>query len=299
MRVAVTGAGGQLGALVQRRLSEAGHEVNAFSTSLPLSATGQVVRWSADEPWQHTADSLRGTHVVVHAAAHIPRVLDDPSEALRCVEVNAIGTLNLLRAGASAGVERFVYVSSANVLSPRGDRVDEDAPVGGEHAPYYLGSKVLGEVYVRGAMVRGLSAVIVRPSTIYGPGLERGVLWSFATRLRARQPIRVADGGRFRSDFVWRDDVASVVSACAMDRRNGALNVGSGHATSILEVAQMLCEVMHADPSLITVDPPPPSADMRPSGFAAVDITRAQEWFAYAPTPLRQGLERLFVPGMT
>lgn len=295
MKVALTGAGGMLGGAVLHCLIDSGHEVVALSGSLAAVAGIEVVRWDAQQDWENTAEALRQVEVVVHAGAYIPRDHNDPTEAMRCFEVNALGTLNLLRAGERAGVRRFIYVSGANVLSPRAEFVQEDDPVGCEHSPYYLGSKVLGEIYVRAAMARGLDGLIVRPSSIYGPGMRTGVIWNFAERIRSGAPLCLHDGGRFRADYIWRDDVAKVLSEAVVGHQQGEVNLGSGQASSVLDVAKLLMEIFDADPCLIqngTI-----GSQVGGGGFAPINIKRARDWFSFRPISLHDGLVRWFMSG--
>ncbi len=294
MKIAVTGAAGLLGSSLVKRLKVDGQRVLALARA-GASGTGEdFIRWDAADDWQQTAVLLAGTDVVIHAAAHVPRDHSDASEARRCVEVNAIGTLELIRAAEAAQVRRFIYISGANVLRPTAEKVKEDDPVGCEHAPYYLGSKVLGEIYVRSAMQRGMQCLIVRPSSIYGPGMRSGVLLAFARSLLNAQPITLNDGGRFQADYIWRDDVVAVLARCAGDDRQGSLNLGAGQSIALREVAEVLCDVLGVDKGLVTVEP----AGAAPAkGFAAVDIARAQEWYRFEPTPLRTGLSSWFGQG--
>ena len=296
MKVAITGAGGFLGGTAVRSMVASGLEVVALSGSLDTIAGATVVRWEAKQDWLCTAEALRNVEVVVHAGAHIPRDHNDVSAATQCFEVNALGTLNLLRASELAGVRRFIYVSGANVLNPRSEFVQENDPIGCEHSPYYLGSKVLGEIYVRARMARGLNGLIVRPSSIYGPGMRAGVLCNFATCIKSGLPITLKNGGQFRADYVWHEDVAKVLSDAAMGNQQGEVNLGSGQATSILDVATLLLEMFDRDVSLIEYEVIDSQAGNR--GFAAVDLTRACDWFDFRPTSLRDGLTRWFQPGV-
>jgi UDP-glucose 4-epimerase len=289
--IAVTGAGGMLGRCLIDRLLARGHAVIAFSRSLPAAdETPLVVRWSMDWDETELSDHLRGVDTIIHAAAHIPRDMSDPKEALPCLQANALTTLNLLRAAELCGVRRFLYVSSANALRPSDRAVVEDDPPGGEHAPYYLGSKLLAEIYVKAAGTRGLSCLVVRPSSIYGPGMVRGVLLNFATQLRAGRRVIVNDGGRFHADFVWRDDVAYLITHAAESDRVGALNVGSGEAHSLLQVATRVSRLLQADPTLVEVEPA--DETRRSFGFAPVDISRARDWYNFQPTSLDAGLRQ-------
>lgn len=295
MKVAVSGAGGFLGGAVVRCLVTSRHEVVALSGSLATVVDAQVVRWDAQQDWRCTAEALRDVEVVVHAGAHIPRDHNDVSAAVKCFEVNALGTLNLLRASDLAGVRRFIYVSGSNILNPRSEFVQESDPVGCEHSPYYLGSKVLGEIYVRARMARGLDGLIVRPSSIYGPSMRAGVLCGFATRIKSGLPITLQNGGQFRADYVWYEDVAKVLSEAVTGHHKGEVNLGSGQATSVLEAAELLLEILGADASLIEHEAIGSQGGGR--GFAPVDITRALNWFNFQPTSLRDGLTRWFAPG--
>ena len=124
------------------------------------------MRWDAKQDWRSTAEALRHVNVIVHAGAYIPHNQNDAADAQRCFDANALGTLNLLRACELAKIRSFIYVSSASVLSPRLAFVQEDDPVGCEHSLYYSGSKLLGEVYVRAKIYRGMDGLIIRPSAI-------------------------------------------------------------------------------------------------------------------------------------
>ena len=294
----MTGASGLLGRSVLRSVFEAGHEAVALSRSPQEVPGAEVVLWEATQDWELSAETLRRmeVEVVIHAAAHIPLNHGDVTEAERCLNVNALGTLVLLRAIEVTGVRRMLYVSGTNLLTPRSEFVREDDPVGCEHAPYYLGSKLLGEIYVRSAMARGMDGLIVRPSSIYGPGMVTGVIWKIADSLRAGSPIRLDDGGRFRADYLWRDDVAAVLSSAAVGRHRGVVNLGSGRATSVIRVARLLTRLLGADPGLIKAEASSDGAE--PPGFAAVDISRAVDWFGFRPTGLRDGLTGWFGKGV-
>lgn len=294
MRVAVTGAGGLLGQAVMSRLSAANLQPVAISSSLPPRKDDSVRRWSAEFTWERTSDLLHGIDTLIHAAAHIPGNQRNPDEAKTCFEVNALGTLSLLRACEAAGVKRFVFVSGANILKPRRRSVHENDTIGCEYAPYYLGSKALAEIYIRSYQVATMHSLIVRPSTIYGPGMKGGVLQLFADRLQAGQPILLKDGGRYQSDYVWRDDVASFLVETVLDKRTGVVNIGSGEAKSLIEVARTMCEILGLDPQLIQIEPA--STRHGATGFSAVGIEKAQRWYGYHPIPLTLGLRQWLRP---
>jgi nucleoside-diphosphate-sugar epimerase len=291
MKVAVTGAGGLLGGAVCRKLLESTHDVIALSGSIYSIAGLRAVRWNASQDWKETAKSLHLVDAIVHTGAHIPTNHNDDEEAQICFEVNALGTLNLLRAAELAKVQRFIYVSGSNALYSRSDFVNEFDPVGCEHSPYYLGSKILGEIYVRARIARGLSGLIIRPSSIYGPGMKVGALWSFAEKIRMGLPIELSNDGRFRADFVWRDDVAKILCDAAVGHQVGEVNLGSGESVTMFDAAKLILEIFKADENLIHFVP---SSGISGLGFPPVDISRARNWFNFNPTALRDGLINWF-----
>jgi nucleoside-diphosphate-sugar epimerase len=113
--------------------------------------------------------AAEGCGAVVHTAAWTGGPELSPEQAWAS---NVDGTGNMLAAAAAADVERFVYLSSVAVYGlNRAPVIDESAltpPVG----QLYPDSKIAAEEKVRDS---GLSAVIVRPASTYGP---RGAAWT-------------------------------------------------------------------------------------------------------------------------
>jgi UDP-glucose 4-epimerase len=288
LRVAISGAGGLLGNAIARVLRQNGHELVLLSSSLKTSDLGEVRAWDAGWTWRQSADSLAEVDAVVHSAAYIPADPLSPEEASKCFDVNALGTLGLMRASEHAGVRQFVFISGANILKTRKRPVREDDPIGCEHSPYYLGSKVLAEIYVQSFRGVRTSPLILRPSSIYGPGMKSGVLRHLADRLRQGLPVNLTGGGRFQADFIWRDDVAKAVATGVERKVLGTINLGSGKATSILQIARTMARILHADPKLINVE----SSGTLNKGFSAVDIALAKRLLEFRPISVNEGLKR-------
>ncbi|HEX6588850.1 MAG TPA: NAD-dependent epimerase/dehydratase family protein [Longimicrobiales bacterium] len=285
--VAITGATGFVGAHVLEHARDAFVPIILSRSKKPIGLDTR--QWSASDPVDTMAGALRGIDVVCHMAAYVPRDLQDPDEAERCLAINTLGTLSLVRACRQAGVRRLVHLSSGNILVRRERLVREDDSVSAvnPHAPYYLGSKALAEGFVRGHAGPDLEVMVLRPSAIYGPGMRENMITIFAQRLARGEPVTVRDGGRYEADLVDVRDVARMVIAAALSDRVGIVNVGSGVVTSVLDVAHALCRLTGADPGLVHVEP---ETDAPPTGFAALDLERARDWFGFEPTALEDGL---------
>jgi nucleoside-diphosphate-sugar epimerase len=215
--------------------------------------------------------------------------MQDPAQAERCFRVNALGTLDLLQAAESAGVKRFVHLSTGNAYRHSNAPVSEDALLyPSRRAPFYLASKLASEIYVdHWRTARRLSACTLRLASVYGPGMhDTGLIPTLAGRLRSGHKVTLVNGGRFAADMIYIDDVVRCVVAAMHSTAEGPLNVGTGVATSAREVAEALLGIIGRDESLVTYA----ESDDTDPGFAPLDSSRARALLGLRTTPLREGL---------
>lgn len=291
VRVAVTGATGTIGS---RLLVALGAEARPLVLARPgagadaLGIRGvEVVPWELDRP-ALPADALRGVDAVVHMAAYVPPRMDDPAQAEPCMRRNALATLALLQAARDAGVRRFVYFSSGQMYLRQDRPVVETDPVyPAARASWYLTSKLAGEVYASHFGAAGaLDVTILRVASVYGPG-GHGVVTSFLARAAAGEPIVLTNGGRYRVDLVFVDDVVDAALRVLRGPATGVYNVGSGRGVAIREVAEEALRLCGADAALLHDRPGPDDP-----GFAALDVGRAARELGYVPVPLARGMAR-------
>ncbi|HAS6267740.1 TPA: SDR family oxidoreductase [Vibrio vulnificus] len=121
------------------------------------------------------ASALAGCDAIVHCAARV-HVMNDQAESpiARYREVNVIGTANLAHQAASAGVKRFVFVSSIKV---NGEGTSQDRPFTSAdlHAPeddYGLSKSEAEQQLFEIAKEAGMEVVVIRPTLVYGPGVK-------------------------------------------------------------------------------------------------------------------------------
>lgn len=177
-KVLVTGASGFIGSELVHQLL-----VNGFSVKAVVR-TGQAVpegalavhlsdlRDASQDFWQV---QLADVDVVVHAAAIAENPQMDSAAAEKLYEsVNVTPTQVLASAAASAGVRRFVFMSSIKVL---GEATLPGHPFGQSNDPApkdsYGRSKLRAEQEVLDvARHSTMEAVIVRPPVCFGPGVK-------------------------------------------------------------------------------------------------------------------------------
>jgi dTDP-L-rhamnose 4-epimerase len=110
---------------------------------------------------------------------------------------------------------------------------------------YGLTKQVQEQAVLMFARTRGINGFGLRYQNVYGPGQSlknpyTGILAVFSNLARQNQGIEIYEDGLESRDFVYIDDVveATVRSINYSDQFVGALNVGSGQATSVMTVAE-------------------------------------------------------------
>lgn len=169
MRLLLTGGTGFVGRALVPRLVASCHDVLAATRSAAPSGTTPL-DLDADSPEEAWAEALRGADAVVHVAGLAHRLADDPARAeADHRRVNRDWTLTLGRAARTAGVARFLFVSTVYVhaVPSPGTPVTEATPI----APIgpYATAKAEAEAGLRALFGEG-ALVILRPPLVYGAG---------------------------------------------------------------------------------------------------------------------------------
>jgi len=190
---------------------------------------------------------VKGKSIVFHlaATANVPYSVKKP---LHDFEVNARGTLNILHAVQSlAKKARVVYASTAAVYgSPVYTPIDESHPL--RPVSPYGASKLAGEAYCSAFQeTYGLEISTLRLFNIYGPRQPRYVMYDLLKRLSEDNngKLKVLGTGDQIRDFTYiTDAIMGFLLASQNDNVIGhQINIGSGQATSIKELALLILEI--------------------------------------------------------
>ena len=207
--IAVTGAGGFIGSHVVRALDCAGIAVRALlgpaaDTVVDAPAGVAVMRGSVND--RATVERLvDGASAIVHLAGP-PSVVGSFDDPAGFVRVHVEGTATLCDVASASGVRRIVHVSSAEVYGrPDENPVAEQSPLR-PRSPY-AASKVGAEAIVGAAARAGrFETIILRPFSVYGPGMRQSsLLGSLVRAARRGEPVAVRVPTAVR-DHVHVDD---------------------------------------------------------------------------------------------
>ncbi len=286
--ILVTGAAGLIGSVLCAALTAAGYQVRG----LDLRAQGA---WQGDicDP-QRLRTQLQGCQGIVHLAA-VSRVLQAEQDPARCWQVNVDALARLLAfmprlapgAWLIAASSREVYGDAAQLP------VVEAQPLRPRNL--YARSKVAGEALVADAAAKGLRAMTVRFSNVYGrvSDYPDRVIPAFVRAVLAGTPMRL-DGPDHSFDFTQVDDVVSGLLLLVAQLQAGAvklptLHFVSGEGTSLATLAQLIQDLAGRQ---VVLHSAPPS-QLHVQRFVG-DGTRAAQVLGWRPTrSLRAGLALL------
>ena len=190
-----------------------------------------------------------GARAIVHLAAQAD-VRVSVAEPERDAAINVLGTVNALEAARLTGA-RVVFASTGGAIYGECERPAREQDPCLPLSPYGA-AKLAGEGYL-GAFGRlyGMPHLALRFGNVYGPRQdphgEAGVVAIFLGRLLAGEPCRIFGDGSQSRDYVYVGDVARATLAALDSRVDGVLNVGTGTATSVLDLYDVCRRVAGSD----------------------------------------------------
>ena len=306
-RALVTGGAGFIGSHVAEALLAADHDVVILDdlshgklTNVPDGASFEKMDIRSPDAAQLIRSGGFDSLFMLAAQMDVRLSVADPmTDASR----NIIGSLNLLEAARGASRRpRVVFSSTGGAIY--GDASKPPSPEDSSkdpESPYGI-SKLSVEYYLAYyARTHRLDTVVLRYANVYGPRQdphgEAGVVAILSQRLVETRPIVIFGTGRQTRDYVFVTDVAAANVAASMSplpevRRldDRAFNIGTGVATSVLELAEML---QRAAGVRVAIDFAPPRAgEQMHSSITGEKATRA---FGWTPTvSIEAGLARTY-----
>jgi len=293
-RVLVTGGAGFIGSHVAQSFERAGFAVRVLDNL----ATGQRENLSASWQWidadvrdrAAVTRAVEGVRYVAHLAAFVslPESFERHEE---CYATNVQGTFNLLEACRLHSVEKLVFASSSAVYAeePATPKPEDECP---NPVSPYATSKLEGEHLLAAfGAHHGLSSIALRFFNVYGPRQPADSAYAaavpiFIERGLAGTASTINGDGSQTRDFVYVEDVAQAIVAAARSHHTGVYNVGTGHPTAVLDLANTIAKVTGSRKNHEYAESRP--GDLRAS---TADTARIRRDLGWAPTrSLEEGL---------
>lgn len=199
--------------------------------------------------------SMKGCDYVSHHAAQLEIFLayDEPE---RDLEVNTVGTLNVLKAAKKNGIKKVINISSACVYGQtnKATKESDDPTPNWDYGVSKLAAEKYAKIYND---YKGLSVVSLRYGIVYGEReWFRRVLPIFLKKvINNESPVVFGKGEQIR-DFIYVGDVVEFHNKCLEDdRANGhSFNVGTGKPTTVKELAETAVNLSDQDLKVIYED---------------------------------------------
>tara|TARA_B100000963_G_scaffold90823_1_gene78187 strand:- start:11 stop:910 length:900 start_codon:yes stop_codon:yes gene_type:complete len=280
----VTGGAGFIGSHIVEQLLSIGHEVvvvdNEYSDNENFYWRDDTYNVNIDITDKALKNAFTNVDYVFHLAAEarIGPAIENPVNA---VNINTIGTCNVLQCARDAGVKKVIYSSTSSGYGLNPSPNDETQP--DDCLNPYSVSKVAGEKICKMYTdLYGLKTVIFRYFNVFGErapkkGQYAPVIGIFLRQKASGEKLTIVGDGEQRRDFVYVKDVANANIMAAIsnadDEAYGQVyNVGSGVNYSVNDIASFI--------SNDTINIPPRIGEARDS---LANINKIQKTFAWRP----------------
>ena len=281
----VTGGAGFIGSHIVEQLLNWGHMVvvvdNEYSDNDNFHWRKDTLNIKADiTDYEALKKAFTGVSYVFHLAAEA-RIGPAIKNPVNAVNINTMGTCNVLQCARESGVKKVLYSSTSSAYgmneSPNVETQPDDCL-----NPYSV-SKVAGEKLCKMYTdLYGVKTVIFRYFNVFGERAPRKGQYAPVTGIFLRQkaagePLTIVGDGEQRRDYIYVKDVANANLMAAISNPDDAAygqvyNVGSGKNYSVNDIASFISDN--------TINIPPRIGEARNS---LANIEKIQKTFAWKP----------------
>ena len=281
----VTGGAGFIGSHIVEKLKRLDHMVvvidNEYSDNDNFHWRKDTLNVNIDiTDYKGLKKAFTGADYIFHCAAEarIGPAIENPVNALN---INTIGTCNVLQCAREVGAKKVLYSSTSSGYglneAPNIETQPDDCL-----NPYSV-SKIAGEKLCKMYTdLYGLNTIIFRYFNFFGERAPRKGQYAPVTGIFLRQkaagePLTIVGDGEQRRDYIYVKDVANANVMAAIsnpddDAYGQVYNIGSGKNYSVNEIASFISDD--------TINIPPRIGEARNS---LANIDKIKKTFAWKP----------------
>lgn len=315
-KVAVTGAGGFIGAYLARALADQGHEVLAmdnYSRGRPERLEGASAKITPIVCDVREKDALVGHFAGLDAVFHLAAINGTENFYTRpqlVLDVGVRGALAVAEACNATNVPSMIFASSAEVYqTPEIVPTDEDVPLvlpNSLNPRYsYGGSKIISELIAFNYCRDTIDKVqCFRPHNVYGPDMGyKHVIPQLIAKIAAAAAgsgtVELQGDGSETRAFCFVDDIVDgIITMWQRGEHMNVYHIGSMEEVTIISLARQIATSMGAEIEFVAGDAPagatprrcPEIAKMRALGYEpkvslAEGVARTVAWYMANPAP--------------
>lgn len=257
MKILITGANGLVGKNLIEDIASTSNKVIAtapdtkklktFLNNNNLSNV-EVEQLNVLDP-QICDSIIKDVDIVVHLAAilYVPLSLEKPK---KFIEVNYIGTLNVLEAMRKNKVNKIIFPSTQDIygnnINSKEDNIKNISPLS-----IYSLSKLMCEDTIKiYSKIYGINYIIFRASHLYGKYQDKGLLPLLLNRVKKNDVVEIGDD--VKRDFLNAKDFVDAIIMTMNHKKDDVFNIGSGTSTSIKEVINIIAQSLNKKVKIVT-----------------------------------------------
>lgn len=239
-KILVTGATGFLGKSLVRALRENGTDVYASASKKNENLEIHSMNFSSLNQTKKTMDRIRPS--VVYHTGGLVNLSREHEVYKNCLNVNTIGTLNVLESLRKNPPKKFIFISTEEVYGdnevPYKEEQEVNPPSG-----YSISKSAAERLCILYAKELKFQLIIIRVGTMYGPGDKHNrLIPQIIMKALADKPIDLNLGLKKR-DYIFIDDVTEALlrsKETALTNLIDIINIGGGKSYSLRELVGLI-----------------------------------------------------------
>jgi UDP-glucose 4-epimerase len=263
MRILITGGAGFIGSNLAKRLVREGHEVIVLDNllrgnKLDRETYAHVAFYNGDvRDFELVKRLSKSCDVIYHFAAvlGVDIVADNPVETM---DVEVIGTRNIVQAAEINNVEKILYASTSGIYghSAIENALKEEVLV--DPRTSYAMAKRYNEIYLASHHEeKGLNAISLRFFNVYGENQDnRMVVPRFFEQALAGLPITVFGNGKQTRDFTYIEDTVEACTRLLAVSDYHIVNIANEEEWNILDLANCIKDTTLSESAIKFIDAP-------------------------------------------
>ena len=263
-KILVTGGAGFIGSHLVERLSNNNNDVVVIDNLLRKNKINKSIKNNINFVQGDVRDldimitSTKNIDYVFHLAAYLG-VDDVAKNPIETMEVETIGTQNLINACLKNSVKKIIYTSTSGVYGKSAiqDSVNEDYEVAPTSS--YAIAKRFNEIYLKSINEKyKIETFSLRYFNVYGPRQDnRMVIPKFFEQALLNNPITVYGNGNQTRDFTFIDDTINATLLIAEKcKGNGIFNIARGTDTTMNDLANEVIKITESKSKIKHEDAP-------------------------------------------